>query len=176
MRWSKGLQSRAIDYMVSHPVQEVARIPKKVLALLRGDSWAFDWLNQEPYPTLGPTWTTYVSVVADLAWFTLLALTLVGVVGLGRAVWRQRLMVGIATVFITLLVLYGFVYYGNYRYRLPYEPLMMVVAAVVVDRGWRGLRAARDADAIQANVGQAGVGQAGVDAAGVENAPSAANP
>lgn len=176
LRWSKGLQSRAIDYMVSHPVQEVARIPKKVLALLRGDSWAFDWLNQEPYPTLGPTWTTYVSVVADLAWFTLLALTLVGVVGLGRAVWRQRLMVGIATVFITLLVLYGFVYYGNYRYRLPYEPLMMVVAAVVVDRGWRGLRAARDADAIQANVGQAGVGQAGVDAAGVENAPSAANP
>ncbi len=50
-------------------------------------------------------------------------------------------------VFITLLVLYGFVYYGNYRYRLPYEPLMMVVAAMVVDRGWRGLRAARDADA-----------------------------
>jgi hypothetical protein len=40
------------------------------------------------------------------------------------------------------LVLYGFVYYGNYRYRLPYEPLMMVVAALVVDRGWRGLCAA----------------------------------
>jgi len=146
VKWSHGLQRRAIDYMVSHPAREVELIPAKLLALMRGDSWAFDWLNQDPYPTLSRTWTTYISVVADLAWFSLLALTLVGVFGLGRAVWRQRLMVAITTSFVTLLVLYGFVYYGNYRYRLPYEPLMMVVAALVVDRGWQGLQAARQAE------------------------------
>lgn len=144
--WSKGLQREAISWAVHHPVQELELIPKKVLALHRGDSHAFDWLNMQPFPTVGPTWTTYISVVADFAWFTLLALTLVGVAALGRAVWRRRLMVAIATMFVTILVMYGFVYYGNYRYRLPYEPLMMVVAALVVDRGWTGLRLAREAD------------------------------
>ena len=159
VKWSHGLQRRAIDYMVSHPAREVELIPAKLLALMRGDSWAFDWLNQDPYPTLSRTWTTYISVVADLAWFSLLALTLVGVFGLGRAVWRQRLMVAITTSFVTLLVLYGFVYYGNYRYRLPYEPLMMVVAALVVDRGWQGLQAARQAE-VRLEAGDADGGRA----------------
>ncbi len=145
--WSKGLQREAISWAVHNPVAELELIPKKILALNRGDSWAFEWLNMQPYPTVGATWTVYISVVADFAWFTLLALTLIGVVALGRAVWRQPLMVAIATMFVTLLVIYGFVYYGNYRYRLPYEPLMMVVAALVVDRGWTGLRLAREEDA-----------------------------
>jgi hypothetical protein len=29
------------------------------------------------------------------------------------------------------------VYYGNYRYRLPYEPLMVVVSAALVTRVFR---------------------------------------
>lgn len=142
--WSKGLQREAVSWAVHHPVGELKLIPKKILALNRGDSWAFEWLNMEPYPTLGTMWTTYLSVVADFAWFTLLALTLIGAVALGRATWRHPLMTSIAAMFGTLLVMYGVVYYGNYRYRLPYEPLMMVVAALVVDRGWQGLRAARE--------------------------------
>ncbi len=143
--WSKGLQREAVSWAVHNPVAELELIPKKIIALNRGDSWAFEWLNMQPYPTVGATWAVYISVVADFAWFSLLALTLVGVVALGRAVWRQRLMVGIAAMLITLLVMYGFVYYGNYRYRLPYEPLMMVVAALVIDRSWAGLRMGRAA-------------------------------
>lgn len=146
VEFTSGLQDRAIDYMVHHPVQELILIPKKLLALNRGDSYAFEWINEPPYPTISPVWATYIGVVADLAWFTLLALTLVGVFGLGRAVWRTNLLRMIGAMFILLLVLYGFVYYGNYRYRVPYEPLMMVVAALVIDRGWRGLQAARAAD------------------------------
>lgn len=145
---NKGLQREAIKYMLTHPVRELVLIPQKLIALNRGDSWAFTWLNQAPYKTLGGTATTLISVVADLAWFTLLALTLMGVVGLGRAMWRQRLMVAMATMFVTLLFVYGFLYYGNYRYRLPYEPLMMIVAALVVDRGWQGLKAARAVDSL----------------------------
>ena len=41
------------------------------------------------------------------------------------------------TSFVTALVLYGFVYYGNYRYRLPYEPLMVLVAAALVTGAFR---------------------------------------
>ena len=139
VKWYKGLQSEALHYMATHPVRELALIPAKLIALNRGDSYAFDWLNQEPDPLLGSTATAYVSMFADLAWFSLLSLTLLGVVVLHRSLWRTRLMVAIATAFGTALFVYGFLYYGNYRYRIPYEPLMMVVAALVVDRGWRGL-------------------------------------
>ncbi len=42
----------------------------------------------------------------------------------------------IAASFLTAVFLYGFLYYGNYRYRVPYEPLMVVVAATVLTRLW----------------------------------------
>lgn len=140
VRIAKGMQHEALQFMLHHPLTELRLIPQKLISLLRGDHFAFEWLNGDPYPTLGPSATLYVGVVADGAWFTLLALCLVGVVGLGRRVWREPLMVAIRVSFLTALVLYGFLYYGNYRYRLPYEPLMMVVAALVIDRTWRSLR------------------------------------
>lgn len=144
---SDGLRNESLRYMVHHPVHELTLIPRKVVALLRGDAHAFDWVNMAPYPALGENATWFFGTLADAAWFALLAFTVVGALGLGRAVWRCPLMVAIATSFLTALVLYGFVYYGNYRYRLPYEPLMMVVAALVADRGLAGLRAARVGDA-----------------------------
>jgi 4-amino-4-deoxy-L-arabinose transferase-like glycosyltransferase len=137
---AKGMQHEAIQFMVHHPFTELRLIPQKVIALLRGDSYAFDWLNGDPYPTLGETGTMLLGTVADAAWFALLALCLLGVFGLGRELWRTPLLRAIRVSFITALVLYGFLYYGNYRYRLPYEPLMMVVAALVFDRMWKALR------------------------------------
>lgn len=137
---AKGMQREAIRFMLHHPLTEAKLVPLKLVALVRGDSYAFEWLNLPPHPTLGPTGTRSIGVIADTAWFTLLALCLIGVVGLGRRVWRQPMMVAIATSFVTALVLYGFLYYGNYRYRLPYEPFMMVVAALVIDRVWGALR------------------------------------
>ena len=117
---------------------------------MRGDSYAFDWLNQSPYPTTSTITATYISVVTDFAWFSLLGLTLIGAIGLGRRMWGLAIMRLIAAMFFITLVLYGFLYYGNYRYRLPYEPLMMVVAALVVDRGWRGLMIMRAAETAEA--------------------------
>jgi hypothetical protein len=137
---AKGMQHEAIQFMVHHPLTELRLIPQKLIALMRGDSYAFEWLNADPYPTLGNSAAVYVGVVSDMAWYALLALCLVGVFGLRRDLWRTPLLRAIRVSFITALVLYGFVYYGNYRYRLPYEPLMMVVAALVLERTWTSLR------------------------------------
>jgi len=60
-----------------------------------------------------------------------------GGVVLGRRFWRTRIGRIAGTSFVTALVLYGFVYYGNYRYRLPYEPLMVLVAAALVTGAFR---------------------------------------
>ena len=54
---------------------------------------------------------------------------------LGRRFWASPIGRIAGASFATALLLYGFVYYGNYRYRLPYEPLMVLVAAAAGDPG-----------------------------------------
>lgn len=137
---SKALRDDAIEFMLTNPVRELELIPLKVVHLLRGDSYALDWVNagveDRPGP-LSPIWVERIGVVADAGWFGLLAITALGGVVLGRRFWSLPIGRLAATSFATALFLYGFAYYGNYRYRLPYEPLMVVVSAAFVVQVWR---------------------------------------
>lgn len=137
---SRALRNDAIEYMLNNPVRELQLIPLKLVHLMRGDSYALDWVNageeNRPGP-LSPIWVERVGVVADAGWFGLLTLTMFGGVVLGRRFWSLPVGRLAATSFATALFLYGFAYYGNYRYRLPYEPLMMVVTAAFVVQVWR---------------------------------------
>jgi 4-amino-4-deoxy-L-arabinose transferase-like glycosyltransferase len=137
---ANGMRREALQWMVHHPVQEVTLIPRKILGLLRGDSHAFEWLNTPPYPANSPSTIMLVGTVADAAWFMLLGLFVVGLIAFRRRMWREPLLLAISVSVATALVLYGFLYYGNYRYHLQYEPLMAVVAALVLDRMWTALR------------------------------------
>lgn len=140
LEMSTAMRNDALEFMVTHPARELELIPLKLLHLNRGDSYALDWVNDVPAgeePPLSAVWVERIGAVADGAYYALLALTLIGTVVLGRGFWVSRLGRCIAASLITALVLYGFVYYGNYRYRLPYEPLMVVVAATLLTRLWR---------------------------------------
>ena len=140
---AKALRNDAVEYMVRHPVRELELIPLKLVALNRGDSYALDWVNApgvgEP-PPLSPMQVERIGVLADLGYYGLLTLTAVGGVVLGQLLWRSRIGRIAATSFVTALVLYGFVYYGNYRYRLPYEPLMVLISAAFVTHAFRTRR------------------------------------
>lgn len=134
---SAALRDDAIEYMVTHPLRELELIPLKLIHLNRGDSYILDWVNgpgEGDPPPLSPLAAERIGVIADAGYFGLLALTVLGGWWLGRSFWRQPVGRLAATSFLTALVLYGFLYYGNYRYRLPYEPLMVVVAATFVRR------------------------------------------
>ena len=134
---SKALRSDALEYMFTHPVRELRMIPLKLIHLNRGDSYALDWVNDAPDgPPISQVNVERIGVVADAAYYSLLAFTLLGALVLGRSFWGTRAGRLIAASFLTALLLYGFLYYGNYRYRIPYEPLMIVVAATVVTRLW----------------------------------------
>lgn len=135
-----ALRSEAIEYLFTHPLHELELIPLKLIHLNRGDSYAFDWVNAVPdgeAPPVSPIWVERISVGADFAYYSLLATTIAGVMVLGRRLWASRPMRCMAASFGTALFLYGFMYYGNYRYRLPFEPLMIVVASVFVTRVWQ---------------------------------------
>ena len=132
---SKALRNDAVEYMVTHPLHELELIPLKLIHLNRGDSYVLDWVNAPgdgEAPPLSPIAAERVGVLADAGYFGLLALTVLGGWWLGRAFWRRPIGRLITVSFVTALFLYGFLYYGNYRYRLPYEPLMAVVAAAFV--------------------------------------------
>lgn len=137
---SRALRNDAIEFMVTHPVRELELIPLKLIHLNRGDSFVLDWVNApgtgEP-PPLSPLAAERIGVLADAGYYALLTLTVLGALVLGRSFWRAPIGRAIVTSLATALVLYGFLYYGNYRYRLPYEPLMIVVAATLVTRVFR---------------------------------------
>lgn len=137
---SAAMRREAIEFMLANPVRELELIPLKLIHLNRGDSYAMDWVNavqtgQEP--PLSPINSERIGVLADFGYYSLLALTLLAVPMLGRPFWRTRFGRCAAVSFATALVLYGFVYYGNYRYRLPYEPLMIILSATLVTRMWQ---------------------------------------
>ena len=115
-------------------------MPLKLIHLNRGDSYVLDWVNASRTDHPAPISTIRaerIRVVADFGYFALLTLTVLGAVALGRRWWGSPIGRIIGTSFVTALFLYGFLYYGNYRYRLPFEPFMITVSAVLVTRVWR---------------------------------------
>ena len=143
-----ALRREALEYMVTNPVHELQLIPLKLIHLNRGDSYALDWVNAAPGAApIAPINVERIGVLADVGYYGLLTLFLLGAVVLGRPFWGTRMGRVIAASFLTGLFLYGFLYYGNYRYRLPYEPLMVLVAATFLVRLWDWKRAATRVEA-----------------------------
>jgi 4-amino-4-deoxy-L-arabinose transferase-like glycosyltransferase len=144
---AKALRNDAIEYMFTHPLRELQLIPLKLIHLNRGDSYVLDWVNdtgEVRSPPLSAINVERIGVIADAGYYALLTLTLLGVFLLGRTFWRSPIGRVVATSLLTALFLYGFLYYGNYRYRMPYEPVMIVVAATVVTRMFRGRELSAD--------------------------------
>ncbi len=136
----KALRNDAIRYMVTHPLHELQLIPLKLIHLNRGDSYALDWVNDAPRAApISPINAERIGVLADAGYYVLLTLAILGAIVLGRPFWSSRMGRVLAASFFTALFLYGFLYYGNYRYRLAYEPVMALIAAAFLVRlsDWR---------------------------------------
>jgi hypothetical protein len=145
------LRREAVDYMLEHPLRELSLIPRKLLYLTLGDSRAIQAgstvgeraaqgapVTGGITPVVVPAANTAVllGVVADVAWYGLLGLFVLALVILWPELWRNPLgRAGIALTAISLF-LYGFVLYGNFRYRMPLEPVMILLAAPLVTRVW----------------------------------------
>jgi len=135
---SRQLRREAVEWMLANPGKELLLVPRKLGWLLRGDSLAlFQWV-QPGGPGEADAISNNLAVplgnVADLFFYGLLALTLFA----AFVAWRSRpLAPAERALWILLgasLVLYGFVLYGNYRYRMPLEPVMILLAVPLVVR------------------------------------------
>jgi hypothetical protein len=123
------LRRKAISYAVDHPGRELELIPLKLRSLLRGDSHLVDAIDSVEQRPLGARAAAWLRRGADAAFYALLAAMLATIVLLRRTLWRAPVIRGVLAFMALALPLYGFVYYGNPRYRLPLEPLMLLVTA-----------------------------------------------
>lgn len=132
------LRREALEYMIENPRRELELIPLKLVHLSRGDSAVVEpWLNRvapgDPKPVTGNS-LVVMSAILDFAWYALLVLTAIAIALFRRHLWAQPVLRGVLVLGIVALVLYGFVFYGNPRYRAPLEPLMIMLAASLLAR------------------------------------------
>lgn len=133
------LRREAVDWAVHNPHKELGLIPRKLVALNSGTSGAIDtWFNAGRERQLPTSSRILYGILSDAAGFFLLFVTLAALLLLGaRRLWHVHPgMRGVLAYLGACLVLYGFVYYGQYRYRVPMEPLMLLVAAPLVAAVW----------------------------------------
>jgi 4-amino-4-deoxy-L-arabinose transferase-like glycosyltransferase len=139
------LQRRALSWMVSHPLDELRLIPLKFVALFSGDGQAIDyWLNEPgAKPLLGHNAAVRFATLADIGGYVLLTAFFGSIVVFGKALWRRRpILRGVLVYLAISALLYGFVFFGFFRYLAGLEPLMLLVAAPLVAQLLR-LRAQR---------------------------------
>jgi hypothetical protein len=87
------------------------------------------WINATGAQPLGKSETAVVVRLADAASYALLGALLLSVLVFGRSLWRVPAMRAILLFLAAAVPLYGFIYYGNVRYRIPLEPFMLLVVS-----------------------------------------------
>lgn len=136
---ARVLRRDAVYWAVHNPHKELGLIPRKLIALGNQTSQVFPiWFNAEGDRQLGKSSLIVFGVLGDAFDYFLIFLTLASLVVLGgRRLWRSHpLMRGALAYLAVSLLVYGFVYYGQFRYRLPLEPLMILVATPLLVWVW----------------------------------------
>jgi 4-amino-4-deoxy-L-arabinose transferase-like glycosyltransferase len=128
---AKRLRQLATTWAREHPREELALIPKRLLHLVEGDGNVVSiWIEASSEDVLGPA-RTPLEVAADVSWYGLFAAFTVTIV-VRRRLLRETWARAVLLLPALSLVLYGVLLYGNFRYRIPYEPLL----ALLVCAAW----------------------------------------
>lgn len=123
---ARRLHHLATTWAREHPREEVALIPKRLVHLVAGDGNVVSlWIEASSERVLGGA-SGPLEVAADVTWYGLL-LALVTTLLRRRQLLRETWARAALALPALSLVLYGVVLYGNFRYRIPYEPVLLLV-------------------------------------------------
>jgi type IV secretory pathway TrbD component len=127
---SARVRDDAIHWAIHHPLRELELIPLKLKALAQGDSEVvWTWIDATGAAPLAGGARGAVTRVSDAASYALIGALLLTVAVFGRSLWRVPATRAMLLFLAAAIPLYGFVYYGNVRYRIPLEPFMILVVA-----------------------------------------------
>jgi 4-amino-4-deoxy-L-arabinose transferase-like glycosyltransferase len=136
----------AIRWATHNPLKELGLIPRKLIALGDATSHVFPiWFNSAGDRQLGSSSLVVFGVLGDAGDYFLIHVALASLVLVGaRRLWRfNPIMRGVLAYLAASLVTYGFVYYGQFRYRLAMEPMMILLAVPLLVGLWRDRGALR---------------------------------
>jgi 4-amino-4-deoxy-L-arabinose transferase-like glycosyltransferase len=133
------LRREAIRWALRNPHKELGLIPRKLLSLNGGVSRTFlVWTNARGDRQLGTSSLIVFTILGDgsgyfLVFAALAALLLIGLRELTRIDPGMR---AVLVYLAVCLVTYGFVYFGQHRYRVPMEPFLILVATPLLTSLW----------------------------------------
>jgi 4-amino-4-deoxy-L-arabinose transferase-like glycosyltransferase len=134
------LRREAVHWAVRNPHKELGLIPRKLLALGNPASNVFPiWFNAGDVREVRSSSLIVFGVLGDAGDYLVILLALASLVVIGgRRLWHLHpVMRGVLAYLAASLVTYGFVYYGQFRYRLAMEPLMILMATPLLLAVWR---------------------------------------
>jgi 4-amino-4-deoxy-L-arabinose transferase-like glycosyltransferase len=131
----------ALEWAIRHPHKELGLIPRRLIALNDGSSGSIPTgLNAGPRRQweLRTSSVIVFTALADAFGYFLLFATLASLVLIGpRRLWRLHpALRGVLAYLVLCLVNYGIVYYGQWRFRIPMEPFMVLLATPLLVRVW----------------------------------------
>jgi 4-amino-4-deoxy-L-arabinose transferase-like glycosyltransferase len=138
-----------VRYLLTHPRHELTLIPKRIYYLYEHDHYALIpatpprrlRLGGEP---VGPNLDTLFARVADVYYFAVVLLALVGVRRAARGADVSARVLLLAIAYFTLL--HGVLFFGDARYHAPLVPVFCVLAALGVQTMLGGGPSVRSAD------------------------------
>jgi 4-amino-4-deoxy-L-arabinose transferase-like glycosyltransferase len=143
-------RQEALEWAVRNPQKELGLIPRRLIALNGGDSTSlYLFLNAPGDHEVHTSGQIVFGVLGDAGGYFVLFVCLASLVILGaRRLWRLHPGMRALLAYLALcLVNYGIVYYGQWRYKIPMEPFMLLVATPLLVGAWnqrRNIRAALD--------------------------------
>jgi 4-amino-4-deoxy-L-arabinose transferase-like glycosyltransferase len=140
------LRSYAEHWALHHPAQELLLIPERVMSLLGNDGALFPtWVNPgaSTKPAIGPQGTARLALLTAMAWYGLLAAFAVTLLLAWKPLWRgprdpgrKPVLRGALTWIVTCVTIYGIVFFGQWRYHVSLEPLMILIVAPAACAAW----------------------------------------
>jgi len=129
---SKVLQRAATEWIAANPIKDVSLIPWRLLGLAQGDGDAiYYWVNKtgDGKKPLSKPWADRLALVGAISWYLLLTGFLASLVVFGRSMLRNGVLRASLAYIGASLFLFGVVLYGQFRYHIPLEPMMILVTA-----------------------------------------------
>ena len=142
-----GWQRRTRDYVLAHPGEDLQQIPVRFYNLYKHGHQGFLWGREKAgggrghAPLFGTGIDRAVALVADVYYFALLGLALLGLSQCFSRRRRVALLLPLTMAYFTFM--HSVVFPGNPRYHATLAPFFCISAAAAVVTAQRSLRARR---------------------------------
>jgi hypothetical protein len=127
----------AMDWIKQNPIKDLSLIPWRVLGLTQGDGDAiYYWVNKtgNGVKPLSKPWADRLATFGDIGWYLLFTAFLSSLVVFGRTMLRNGVLRACLAYMTATFMLYAIVLYGQFRYHVPLEPMMILITAPLISQ------------------------------------------